>query len=64
MQGHLHVPIDERGLDTTEKDADDTAKAWGFEADLNAFRDESVKLDGILRREVPRFLSPESSQAN
>jgi hypothetical protein len=64
MQGHLDVPGEGRGYTTTEKDADDTASAWGFAAEITAMHDETVKLDGIIRREVPRFLAAETAPAN
>lgn len=42
VREHLEVPLEDRGDNTTEHDADSTAKAWGFEKELAAYQSEAA----------------------
>ncbi len=61
-QGHLDVPVENRGHDTTEKDADETAIGWGFAEELDAFREESSRLERRIWGELEKSLITERAE--
>lgn len=56
IQGHLDVPAEKRGEDTTEKDADETVRAWGLGKELKAYREQSVEADRVIWNEARKKL--------